>query len=49
MYRMMTIVAEQVFNEEDIGLNGLAPRELELIRYLKQGLSSRGIAIQMNN
>jgi len=42
------IVAEQVFEQKNTGLSALSSRELELIKCLQQGLSSREISIEMN-
>lgn len=42
------IVAEQVFEQKNTGLNALSSRELQLIGCLQQGLSSREISIEMN-
>lgn len=45
---MRNIVVDQIFEHDITGFNALSARELELIRHIQQGLSSRKIAIAMN-
>ncbi len=42
------IISEQMINgEENTGINNLSPRELEIIRFIRDGFSSREIAEQL--
>lgn len=42
------IISEQMINgEESTGINNLSPRELEIIRFIRDGYSSREIAQQL--
>jgi DNA-binding NarL/FixJ family response regulator len=44
-----TILSEQVFEEESSsGANSLSTRELDVIKYIKQGLSSKEISQELN-
>lgn len=42
------IAAEQLFEQKNTGLRALSQRELQVIRYLQQGLSSKEISVNMN-
>jgi two-component system invasion response regulator UvrY len=44
-----TILSEQAFDEEsNAGINSLSNRELEIIKYIKDGLSSKEISTELN-
>jgi two-component system invasion response regulator UvrY len=44
-----TILSEQAFDDEaSSGINSLSNRELEIIKYIKDGLSSKEISTQLN-
>lgn len=43
-----TILSEQVFEDENQGANALSNRELEIIKHIKDGLSSKEISSQLN-
>ena len=44
-----TILSEQAFDEEaNSGINSLSNRELEIIKYIKDGLSSKEISTELN-
>lgn len=43
-----TILSEQIFEEESTGANTLSARELDVIKYIKQGLSSKEISAELN-
>jgi two-component system invasion response regulator UvrY len=44
-----TILSEQAFDEEaGIGVNSLSGRELEIIKYIKDGLSSKEISTELS-
>jgi DNA-binding NarL/FixJ family response regulator len=44
-----TILSEQAFDEEaNTGINSLSNRELEIIKYIKDGLSSKEISTELN-
>ncbi len=44
-----TILSEQVFEDENAtGANTLSNRELDVIKHIKQGLSSKEISVQLN-
>ena len=43
-----TILSEQAFDEENSGANSLSNRELEIIKYIKDGLSSKEISGALN-
>ncbi|HEY4148861.1 MAG TPA: response regulator transcription factor [Chitinophagaceae bacterium] len=44
------ILSDQVLNEDHIDpdINSLSEREIQIIRYLKEGLSSKEIAVELN-
>ena len=44
------ILSEQVLNEDhmDPDINSLSEREIQIIRYLKEGLSSKEIAVELS-
>ncbi len=43
-----TILSEQIFEEESTGANTLSSRELDVIKHIKDGLSSKEISTQLN-
>ncbi|MFO0414955.1 MAG: response regulator [Bacteroidota bacterium] len=43
-----TILSEQAFDEENSGANSLSNRELEIIKFIKDGLSSKEISSTLN-
>jgi DNA-binding NarL/FixJ family response regulator len=43
-----TILSEQIFEEESTGANTLSSRELDVIKHIKEGLSSKEISTQLN-
>ena len=43
-----TILSEQVFEEEASGANSLSNRELEIIKHIKNGMSSKEISSELN-
>ena len=43
-----TILSEQIFEEESTGANTLSSRELDVIKHIKQGLSSKEISSELN-
>ncbi len=43
-----TILSEQIFEEDSSGANTLSARELDVIKYIKQGLSSKEISAELN-
>ena len=43
-----TILSEQAFDEENSGANSLSNRELEIIKFIKDGLSSKEISATLN-
>ena len=43
-----TILSEQAFDEENSGANSLSNRELEIIKFIKDGLSSKEISAALN-
>lgn len=43
-----TILSEQIFEEESTGANTLSTRELDVIKHIKEGLSSKEISTQLN-
>jgi DNA-binding NarL/FixJ family response regulator len=44
-----TILSEQVFEEDaSTGVNALSSRELDVIKHIKDGLSSKEISVQLN-
>lgn len=43
-----TILSEQAFDEENTGANSLSNRELEIIKFIKDGLSSKEISSTLN-
>lgn len=43
-----TILSEQIFDEDSTGANTLSSRELEVIKHIKEGLSSKEISTQLN-
>ncbi len=43
-----TILSEQIFEEESTGANTLSTRELDVIKYIKQGMSSKEISGELN-
>ena len=43
-----TILSEQAFDEENSGANSLSNRELEIIKFIKEGLSSKEISAALN-
>jgi two-component system invasion response regulator UvrY len=43
-----TILSEQAFDDDNSGANSLSSRELEVIKLIKNGLSSKEISTQLN-
>jgi DNA-binding NarL/FixJ family response regulator len=43
-----TILSEQIFEEDSTGANTLSSRELDVIKHIKDGLSSKEISTQLN-
>ena len=43
-----TILSEQIFEEESTGANTLSSRELDVIKHIKEGLSSKEISTKLN-
>lgn len=43
-----TILSEQIFEEDSTGANTLSSRELDVIKHIKEGLSSKEISTQLN-
>ena len=43
-----TILSEQIFEEDSTGANTLSSRELDVIKHIKQGLSSKEISSELN-
>lgn len=43
-----TILSEQIFEEESTGANTLSARELDVIKHIKEGLSSKEISTKLN-
>lgn len=43
-----TILSDQIFEEENTGANTLSSRELDVIKHIKEGLSSKEISTQLN-